>query len=146
MLCVLSSLPVFADCTFNITNYSDSQLGVEAGFYGGNSVTVDIDVASSKTVKVKNTLSCNAMSPVGFGVTYVNLVGKQSSGGWVYAPGSKMIRGVGRSSGSQDMVVGTSPNGGGLILFNNNNPSADSFDVRVEKASRNVSRQLGSMN
>ena len=85
------------------------------------------------------------MSNIGFGVTYINLTSKLSEGGWVYLPFTKMIRGIGKSRGSQDMVSGVAPNGEKLVLFNNLKPNADSFDVRIEKAGRNISHQLGSM-
>lgn len=136
----------WADCTFNITNYSDTPVVVAAGFYGGESAVISVEAVSNKSIKIKNNLHCNGTSNIGFGVTYVNLVTKLSEGGWVYAPSVNMIRGVGVATGSQDRVVGKAPNGEKLTLFNNASPNADSFDVRIEKANRNISRQLGSMN
>lgn len=141
-----TAVSVFADCTFNITNYSDTPVVFQAGFYKGESATETVGVASSKNIKIKNALSCNAMSAVGFGVTYINLITKKSEGGWVYVPAAKMIRGIGISTGSQDMVLGIAPNGEKLVLFNNTSPNSDSFDVRIEKAGRNISRQTSSMN
>lgn len=136
---------VWADCTFHITNYSDTPLVFEAGFYNGENARATVAAAGSRNVKVKNALVCNDMSLVGLGITYINLITKQSQGGWVYVPAANMIRGVGRSAGNQNMVVGIAPNGEKLELFNNTRPNSDSFDVRVEKAGRNISRQLGSM-
>jgi hypothetical protein len=146
VVCSLTIAKLWADCTFNITNYSDVAVTVQAGYYGGGSDTATVPIASAKDIKIKNALNCNALSSIGFGVTYVNLVGKQSTGGWVYAPAAKMIRAIGPSAGSKDMVVGTAPNGEKLVLFNNTSPNSDSFDVRIEKANRNISRQFGSMN
>lgn len=136
----------FADCTFKVTNYSDMPVSVEAGFYGGSSIKFSIGIASSQVAKIKNSLLCNAVSPSGTGVTYINLIDKQSRGGWVYLPTSNMIRAIGASFGSQDYVMGIAPSGTKLVLFNNMKPGTDWFEVRIEKASRNVSRQLGSMN
>jgi hypothetical protein len=135
-----------ADCTFNITNYSDTPIMVKAGFYNGPEADGAVNIASSRIIKIKNILSCNSTSNIGFGVTYVNLVGGKSEGGWVYTPSTKMIRAIGQSRISKDMVSGTAPNGEKLVLFNNARPGSNSFDVSVEKAGRNISRQLGSMN
>jgi hypothetical protein len=141
--CILSA---WADCTFNVTNYSDTPVDFTAGFFNGESATARVGVASSKIVIVKNTLKCNATSNVGLGVTYINLVGGKSEGGWVYVPSPKaMIRGNGPTNGSRDMVAGVAPNGRKLVLFSNTSPNVDSFDVRIQKAGRNISRQLGSM-
>jgi hypothetical protein len=137
---------VRADCTFNITNYSDTIIAVKAGFYKQESSVVTIDIASSKIFKVKSVFKCNTISPLGFGMTYIDLITQKSQGGWRYDPVANMIRGVGYSNGSQDMVFATAPNGENLVLFNNNSPNADSFDVRIEKAQRNISRQIGSIN
>ncbi len=134
-----------ADCTFNITNYSDVPIKVKAGFYNGPEADGEVNIASSRVIKIKNALSCNSMSNVGFGVTYINLVGGKSVGGWVYDPSVKMIRAIGLSRISKDMVSGVAPSGVKLTLFNNARPSSDSFDVRIEKANRNISLQMGSM-
>ncbi|MCC2644910.1 MAG: hypothetical protein K0R94_688 [Burkholderiales bacterium] len=137
---------VWSDCTFNITNYADTPLVVEAGFYKGPSTTATVGIASSKIIKIKNDLSCNAVSNTGLGVTYLKLVSKKSVGSWVYMPLAKMIQGIGQSRISQNTVAGIAPSGEQLVLFNNLRPGPDSFEVRVEKAGRNISRQLGSMN
>ncbi|MCC2624883.1 MAG: hypothetical protein K0R14_756 [Burkholderiales bacterium] len=139
-------LSVHADCIFNITNYSDTPISVKAGFYDGPESSGVVNVASSRIIKIKNVLSCNSTSAVGFGVTYINLVGGKSVGGWVYSPSIKMIRAIGQSRISKDMVSGVAPNGEKLVLYNNARPGSDSFDVSIEKAGRNISRQLGSMN
>ncbi|HLX53723.1 MAG TPA: hypothetical protein VKR58_07270 [Aquella sp.] len=140
------TLSVWADCTFNVTNYSDTPVNITAGFFNGESSTATVGVASSGIIVIKNTLKCNAESNIGSGVTYINLVGGKSKGGWVYVPSPKaMIQGIGPSKGSRDMVSGLAPNGRELVLFSNTSPNIDSFDVRIQKAGRNISRQLGSM-
>jgi hypothetical protein len=135
----------WADCTFIVTNYSDTPVMVQAGFYAGESTTFTVDVASANTARIKNKLSCDGVSPAGLGITYVTLVGKQSSGGWVYAGQPKMIRAVGASHGNQNFVFGRSPSGTKLALFNNTRPKVETFEVRIEKANRNISQQFGSM-
>jgi len=146
LLSIFYALPSWSDCTFNVTNYSDTQVNITAGFFNGESSTTTVGVASSKNIIIKNTLKCNAESNIGSGVTYINLVGGKSKGGWVYVPSPKaLIQGIGPSKGSRDMVAGVSPNGRELVLFSNTSPNVDSFDVRIQKAGRNISRQLGSM-
>lgn len=146
LLSIFYVLAAWANCTFNVTNYSDSLVNIKAGFFNGESSTATVGIASSKNIVIKNTLKCNATSNIGSGITYINLVGGKSKGGWVYVPYPKsLIQGIGPSKGSRDMVAGVAPNGRELVLFSNTSPNVDSFDVRIQKAGRNISRQLGSM-
>ena len=43
----------WSDCTFNITNYSDTPVVVEGGFYAGQKFTATVPIASSKIIKNK---------------------------------------------------------------------------------------------
>lgn len=138
-------LYAWSDCEFNITNYSNTKVKVEAGFYKGQKSTDTVGIASSRVIMVKSPLKCDAISDVGLGITYVNLVSGKSNGGWVYVPSAKLIRATGPSRLSRDSAFGIAPNGEKLVLSNNGKPDSDTFKVSIEKAGRNISRQLGSM-
>jgi hypothetical protein len=144
---VIAVIPAYlwADCNFIINNYSDTPLTTTIGFYTGDSKTVSVPGSGSREIQIKSDLQCNSASVAGLGQTYINLEGGKSKGNWVYSPESKMIRAVGMSFSDSRGVVGIAPDGTKLILFNKYNPSDDKFEVAIEKANRNISLQLSSM-
>lgn len=143
---VLTMGRAFADCEFIVNNYGSTDINVEAGFYSGKSNKFTVRVAGQNSVKIKSDYSCDSKSNAGFGVVYINLIGGKSKGGWIYSPEANMFRGVGVSIGNNEGVKGLAPNGSNLILYNNYTPKSNIFEVKVEKADRNISRQFGSMN
>lgn len=132
-----------ADCEFIVSNYSDQSINLEAGFLGSKSTKFMVRNSSQNSVLIKNDATCDGELSHG---AYINLVGEKSKGGWVYVSNAKMYRAVGRAIGSDSGVEGLSPNGTRLILYNNYAPKSNTFEVRVGKADRNISRQFGSMN
>ena len=141
---------LWANCNFIINNYSDTPLNVTVGFYhdknktdGGKTET--IPGTGAKNIQIKSDLQCNSKLDAGIGMTYINLVGKKSEGGWVYSPDSEMIRAMGKSFSDTRGVVGIAPDGTKLILFHKYHPADDKFEVAIEKASRNISLQIASM-
>lgn len=136
-----------ADCMFHIVNNSSWTIYAEAGFYSQptKSVLLMIPTARSKYVSIKSDLSCLSSNSAGMGAAYINLVNGQSVGGWVYSPSTSMIRASGASNNSSDGVVGLTTTGNKLFLRNNYKPDPNLFEVTVQSAQRNISRQLGSM-
>lgn len=135
----------FADCTFIINNYTDTKVIAEVGFSNHINTQLQVSPASANNTLVKSTYNCKSTSPAGLGLAYITLITKQSHGGWIYIPQSSTIRALGKSSFNAEWVVGTSPLGTKLILFNNSKTSDNLFEVKIELAGRNISRQLGSM-
>ena len=144
-LVAITPASLWANCSFIINNYSDTPLNVTVGFYNGDSKNGSVPGTGQTVIKIKSDLQCNSASPAGLGLTYINLEGKKSEGGWIYVPESKMIRGIGKSFSDSRGVVGIAPDGTKLILLHKYNPSDDKFEVAIEKASRNISLQMSSM-
>lgn len=142
---ILSVTFCYADCTFIVTNNSTQPLNVEAGFFNKNKINFLVPAAGVVQEEIKSDLKCTEVTPSGLGLTYVNLVGDKSQGGWVYAPESKMIHANGDKASSSDGRIGSAPNGLLIFLSNNYKPKNDVFSVEIKNVKRNVSRQLGSM-
>ncbi|MFN7094481.1 MAG: hypothetical protein ACK4M7_03870 [Burkholderiales bacterium] len=138
----------YADCTFQVTNYSQVAINIEAGFFTQpkKKIYFTIPAAQTKHATIKSAIKCDELTLTGLGVSYISLVSQKSSGGWVYSPSSAMIRAVGYSTMGSRGVIGLAPNGAQLFLYNNYKPKPATFAVVVENAQRNVSRQLGSIN
>jgi len=134
----------YADCTFRVVNDSAVPLTVEAGFFGSEStVSFSVEPAMAKDMPLKNDKSCNAITKAGLGSTYMNLVGGQSSGGWVYDPVNKQIKAVGLKADATS-AIGMGANGKTVTLLTNRRPDVDKFIVSI-RANRSTSRQSSSM-
>jgi hypothetical protein len=142
LFCLVSSC--YADCIFTVTNNSTQTVMVEAGFFNQKKTAFSILPASVANQVVKSDLTCLDVTKAGLGVSYINLVSGKSSGGWVYAPATKMIRAVGSQIVSADGRIGNTPNGLEVFLSNNAKPTGGTFEVEIKNIKRNVSRQLGS--
>ena len=134
----------YADCIFSVINNSTSTITMEAGFFNKNKILINLEPSMSSYQVVKSDLNCLDVAPSGVGFSYINLVGGKSSGGWVYDPGSKMLRAVGGYIAPADGRICTVGNGGAVLLLNNVKPQNDVFEVSIKNIKRNVSRQLGS--
>lgn len=134
----------YADCIFRVVNDSAVPLTVQAGFFGSEStVSFSIAPAVAKDMLLKNDKSCDAMTKAGLGSTYMNLVGGQSSGGWVYDPVNKQIKAVGLKADVTG-AVGTGADGRTVTLLTNRRPDPDKFIVSI-RANHSTSRQNSSM-
>lgn len=136
----------YADCDFFVINNSSQPISVEAGYFGeNNKVIFTIDQATSKNVIIKSDLKCDYVTRSGLGMTYINLIDGKSTGGWVYDPLAGIIRANGIGSKDANGRIGIAKNGIYLFLLNTINPASGHFVVQIKNPSRNISRQLGSM-
>ncbi len=136
---------MYADCNFVVTNNSATPVTVEAGFFNNSKITFSVPEATVMVKLIKSNYNCTEVTQSSLGITFVNLVGNKSSGGWVYDPASKMIRANGYKAASSSGRIGNAPNGLQIFLANNTRPQKDDFRVEIKNIERNVSRQLGSM-
>ena len=145
MFCLTTSM-VHADCTFQVVNDSLTPINVEAGYYNADKTKVTFKVMPATAVErlVKNDFKCNEINKSGLGITYVNLVGGASVGGWVFDPNISQIRAVGASA-TQTGAIGRAPGGVSIYLAGTRNPEVDRFIVMI-KSVQSSSRQNASMN
>jgi hypothetical protein len=146
LLSLTLSSAVLANCNFIVNNYSDATVNIEAGFYNGKTSKAKVAAAASTVIPIKADLDCKSVSAAGFGITFINLIDGKSQGGWLYQPDGNLIRATGKSYTNSDGVVGQAPGGEKIVLMNNPKPQDEKFEVSIEKASRNISRQVSSMN
>ena len=144
-ICLMFIGVAYADCDFIVTNNSSSRVVVEAGFFNKNNESFAVEPARSDARSIKGDYNCTDITPSGLGVSYVNLIGGKSSGGWVYDTVNKVIRANGASAASATGRIGVAPNGVLLWLPNNAKPENGVFNVEIKNIQRNVSRQFGSM-
>lgn len=135
----------YADCEFMVTNNSKESLTVEVGFFNKNKTTFSVQQAMTNNVVLKNDDSCRGVTQAGLGMTYINLIGGQSVGGWVYEPVANMFKAIGVGAVAPDGRIGISPKGNKLFLLNTGSPADNQFVVQIKSADRNISRQFGSM-
>ncbi len=139
---LLMYVTCYADCEFQVVNYSSEVIKVEAGFHKHNNpiITFEVPKVQTKVALVKSIALCNDIEPSGLGTAYVRLVGGKSKGGFIYSPQNNRISAIGISSSRVDGVFGYAPNGNTLWLQNNYKPKSDIFQVVISKADRNTSK------
>ncbi len=137
----------YADCAFEVTNYSSEIIKVKVGFWGHEFKSTEFEIPNtgSRVVKLKSHYDCLSHAGSGLGVAYINLIGGKSQGGWVYSPDSSTIKAIGQSVPMSFGSYGLSPNGHGLVLKNNYKPQSEKFAVVIKDSDRNLSK-IGSMN
>ncbi len=144
---LLSSLltNIYADCAFNVVNNSSFPIQVEAGFYNSVKTKAIFTISPAASVEslVKSDYKCNEVSQSGLGLTYINLIGGNSLGGWIFDPKLNQIRAVGDSN-TQVGAFGKSSNGSKIYLSNTVRTSPDSFTVII-KSVQSIARQNASM-
>jgi hypothetical protein len=114
---LLMYVTCYADCEFQLVNYSSEVIKAEAGFHKHNNAVAifEIPKLQTKIVLIKSIALCNDIEPSGLGTAYINLVGGKSKGGFVYSPQNNRISAVGISSSRADGVFGYAPNGNTLV-------------------------------
>lgn len=132
----------FADCKFEVFNYSNEVITAEVGIRKHDNAIARLVIPRvlSKAVLIKSDASCTEIDPSGVGMAYINLIGGKSKGGWIYSPQNNRISAIGASSSSAEGAFGYSANGSVLWLQNNYKPKSDVFQVVISKADRNTSK------
>ena len=82
---LLMYVTCYADCEFQVVNYSSEVIKVEAGFHKHNNpiITFEVPKVQTKVALVKSIALCNDIEPSGLGTAYVRLVGGKSKGGFI---------------------------------------------------------------
>ncbi len=129
----------YADCTFLVNNNSSSKVSVEAGITTKGAIPIKFAILPNSSIKktLKSNYNCTSYSLAGLGLAYINLINDQSSGSWRYIPQNKQIKAVGFSDYANNHVIGLSENGQKLILFNNDAPTDNLFEVMINSANNN---------
>ena len=135
----------YADCTFSVINDSMIPVTVEAGYFKADKTkaTFTIQSGSLREVTIKNDFKCNETNQAGLGMTYINLVGDTSIGGWVFDPVNDQLKANGMSS-TDDGATGQTATGKTVFLANTSGTSPDHFIVRI-KTVKSTARQNASM-
>ncbi|MCE2706598.1 MAG: hypothetical protein LW807_05920 [Proteobacteria bacterium] len=135
----------FADCLFKISNYSDYSVTIEVGFYKAESKSLVIPNSSNRTIMINSDYNCLSSNLSGNGLSYINLIGGKSIGGWRYIPQSNMLRAMGNSAKSENYVMGCNFDGNILMLMNNYKPESHVLSVMIKPSQFRVSK-MGSSN
>lgn len=143
LISAFSVFNVYADCKFVVVNDTLVPIKVEAGYFRGTSESFDIPNAAMRTITIKSDKACGEINSA-HNLTYINMVGGQSEGGWVYDSKDAKIRAVGEMRNSTS-VTGRAPDGREVMLITSEKPSVETFSVKV-KTARSTSRQNASLN
>jgi hypothetical protein len=136
--------PTLADCTFEITNYTNSTFSIAYGFYGTKAQeSTIIKPAILTTKQISSSYQCNSVNNLGDGVAYIKFIKDQNNTSAIYSATNQAITLLGNSNGSpwgRELIADNKQH---LWLSRDSTTVSDHFALKISFVQRPNSKSAG---